>query len=323
MTIRFDRGTLRPPKRLPDGRLRVDAHLTRTGVFVYRLADGTERREYRPPEEVFHADALDSFAMVPVTDDHPAGLVTAKNARDVAIGWTGETIRRDGDHVAAAMMFADDRAIAKVDRGKRELSCGYTCDLEETSGVSPEGERYDVIQRNIRGNHVALVDMGRAGPTARLRMDGAAYMVDADPAPKKEQDMDPKDRGALEARLAELAPSRREDAARLDDATLCASVVKAAGFPLPSGWGDRPIAYQSAYALNLKAPAARADSVERRDDLPNAAEKARLAMKARQARAWEDVEPERQDAAPEAPAATADDARQRMSAYNARRWETE
>lgn len=187
--------------------MRVDAFLTRTGVFVYRNADGTERREYRPPEEVFHADALDSFAMVPVTDDHPSEMVTAANARTYAVGWTGETVRQDGNHVAASMVLFDGTTVSKADAGKREVSCGYTCELEETPGVTPDGEHYDAIQREIRGNHVALVDAGRAGPSARIRMDGQsvdlAVMVRADSAAQKGNIMD-----ELKKALSDLAEAQ-------------------------------------------------------------------------------------------------------------------
>lgn len=250
MAFRYDvAGSLRPPKRLPDGRVRVDAYLTRTGVFVYRNADGSARREYRPPEEVFHADALESFAMVPVTDDHPAEAVTAENAKDVAIGWTGELVRRDGDHVAATVMLADARGIAKADAGKREVSCGYTCDLDETPGALPSGERYDAIQRNIRGNHVALVDVGRAGPTARIRMD-AAIMVRADAAQKEDRVME-----ELQRQLAAALSAKAEADARANTEKARADKAE----------GERDAAKSRADKLEAERDAekARADQAEK------------------------------------------------------------
>ena len=79
------------------------------------------------------------------------------------------------------MLITDAQAIAAMKAGKAELSCGYVCDLEDAPGVTPEGERYDSIQRNIRGNHVALVAQGRAGKEVRVRVDSAAMVVDAEP----------------------------------------------------------------------------------------------------------------------------------------------
>lgn len=179
--LRIDRGPLRPPQRRADGTLLVEGTLTRSGVFVYRDGAGRERREYRPPEEVFHADALASFHLVPVTDDHPPELVTAQNARQYARGAVGAP-RRDGSLVVAPIVIFDAETVAKIDAGKQELSCGYLADVVDQEGVSPEGERYDAIQRGITGNHLAIVEVARAGREARIRMDGAAVMVTDTPA---------------------------------------------------------------------------------------------------------------------------------------------
>lgn len=181
MAYREDIGSLAPARRLDDGRLIVDATLTRSGVFVYfDVATGGERREYRPPAEVQSKKSMDSLKMVPVTDDHPPTMINAENADKYAAGQVGENVRVDGIHLLAPLAINRAVLVKKMDRGKREVSCGYDCDLEMTAGVSPEGERYDAIQTNIVYNHVAIVDAGRAG-SARVRMDGAhadsAYQV--------------------------------------------------------------------------------------------------------------------------------------------------
>ena len=153
---------------MPDGRIRVDGVLTRAGVFLYRNPDGSERREYRPPGEVFKQDSLKTFADVVVTDDHPPVMVDASNARQFAVGHVSGDPRRDGDLVIGRLTVMDATTIAKLEGGKVALSCGYEVDLESVSGVTPEGDRYDAVQRNIRGNHVAIVETGRAGPEARI-----------------------------------------------------------------------------------------------------------------------------------------------------------
>lgn len=177
MAYRIDIGTLRPATKLPDGRLRAEGYLTRAGVFEYANPDGSIRREYRPANEVFHDDSLATFALVPLTDDHPPEMLDAGNARKFAVGSIGENIRRDGDHVAASLVVFDAATIEKMEAGKVELSCGYKCDVAETPGVAPGGERYDAVQTNIRGNHVALVDRARAGGNARVRMDAATMIT--------------------------------------------------------------------------------------------------------------------------------------------------
>lgn len=169
---RFDRGTLNKPVRHPNGWLRVDGYIARAGILEYVRADGTVQREYRPPEEAFKADALASFSLVPLTNDHPpSGSLTAENTRQYQVG-TIQTPHQDGDKVRTAILITDAAAIKDAESGKVELSCGYSAELDMTPGEI-DGQRYDAVQRNIRGNHVALVKEGRAGPQFRIRLDSA------------------------------------------------------------------------------------------------------------------------------------------------------
>ncbi len=181
---RLDIGALKSPKRHPAGFLEVDGYVTRAGVFVYRNADGSERRELRPPDEVFKASSMRTFARVPVTDNHPPTMLDAANAAQYTRGTAGDAVGRDGDLVRASLTVYDAALIAKMEAGKVALSCGYTCDLEMKTGEW-NGEKYDAVQRNIVGNHIAIVDTARAGESARVRMDSAdvAVMV----SPSKEQ----------------------------------------------------------------------------------------------------------------------------------------
>ena len=176
---RYDIGQLNKPIKLPNGWLKCDAHIARTGVQVYRNPDGTERRELRLPSEVFHPDAMASFQMRPVTDEHPPEFLTDKNTKKFQCGNMGERIERDDSLVRGPMMITDGGLIKKMETGDQvQVSCGYTCDLEPSSGVTDDGENYDCIQRNIRGNHVAIVPVARAGEVAHVRMDsGASVMV--------------------------------------------------------------------------------------------------------------------------------------------------
>ena len=169
--LRYDRASpLSKPVRLPNGFVRAEGYLTRAGIFVYRDAKGNTVRELRPPEEVMHPDALASFALVPVTNEHPPEALTADNAKQYAVGSVSESVAPEGDKVRATLMITDADAIAALDAGRSELSCGYTADVVIEPGTW-QGQRYDAKQTNIRGNHVALVDAGRAGPTCSIRMD--------------------------------------------------------------------------------------------------------------------------------------------------------
>lgn len=169
--LRYDKASpLSKPVRLPNGFVRAEGYLTRAGIFVYRDAKGNTVRELRTPEEVMHPDALASFALVPVTNEHPPEALTADNAKQYAVGSVSESVAPEGDKVRATLMITDADAIAALDAGRSELSCGYTADVVIEPGTW-QGQRYDAKQTNIRGNHVALVDAGRAGPTCSIRMD--------------------------------------------------------------------------------------------------------------------------------------------------------
>ena len=186
---RWDAGSVGSVERTDQGYLRCDATITKTGVFTYRQPGGKVRRELRLPNEVFHEDALRSFGLSPLTNGHPPVMLSARNTARYQVGSVADP-RQDGDHVAASVQITDADAIELAESGRRQLSCGYNCDLEDRPGTTqgipgvPDGLRYDAIQRNIRGNHVALVDKARAGSSVQLRLDGAdAFQVDPeDPA---------------------------------------------------------------------------------------------------------------------------------------------
>lgn len=166
--LRYDRFELKATKT-DEGFIRDTPVIGRTGLMTYYNHDGTKRIEYRPPEEAFNADSLNSLLGKPVTVGHKA-MVSAANAAAVQpIGSVLSAGRQDGNNIVA------DMVIYNLPTNARELSCGYNLDLEETPGVTPDGQPYDAIQRHIRYNHVAVVPKGRAG-IARLNMDGDQEM---------------------------------------------------------------------------------------------------------------------------------------------------
>ena len=65
------------------------------------------------------------------------------------------------DLLLADLIITDPVLIDLILDGKREISCGYTYELCEENG--------QYIQRKIRGNHVAVVDAGRAGARVSIR----------------------------------------------------------------------------------------------------------------------------------------------------------
>ena len=149
-----------------EGFIKDSPIIGRTGILIYQNADGSTRREYRPPEEAFNTDSLASIRGKPITMGHH-GLVTNETYnQSKPIGTVLSEGKQDGENIRADVVIYD------LNTDDRELSCGYQTELEETSGVTPSGEHYDAIQRNIVYNHLAIVPRGRAGHNARLNMDG-------------------------------------------------------------------------------------------------------------------------------------------------------
>jgi len=178
-TIRFDKSV-----QTNSGGLKIDAAVSSAGVFPYLTTDGKTRWEYRPPEEVLKADSLASLTDVAVTLRHPPGLVDARNWKQFAIGHQSGPVSADGDKAVTTLIVSDAKAIADIAAGKLvELSGGYSCDLEASSGVTPEGIKFDAVQRNIRYNHVGIGPRGwgRQGSTVSLRLDSSENEIPIGP----------------------------------------------------------------------------------------------------------------------------------------------
>lgn len=162
-----------PAEKTAEGFLIARAPLTSVGVFTYRNADGTPRRELRLPEEVFASESLATLRMKPLTLLHPDEAVTPENADELSVGSIGNDITTDHYRVYGSVAVTKADGIKAVEeKTARGLSCGYKCDIEWTSGTWM-GVPFDCIQRNIRYNHVALVPVPRAGDGNAIRMDGA------------------------------------------------------------------------------------------------------------------------------------------------------
>ena len=119
---------------------------------------------YRPEEEVFSPETIASFEAMPVTNDHPPDGVDISNIRALQKGHVHNVRRGSGeesDLLLADLIITDPVLIDLILDGKREISCGYTYELCEENG--------QYIQRKIRGNHVAVVDAGRAGARVSIR----------------------------------------------------------------------------------------------------------------------------------------------------------
>ncbi|MGB1014893.1 MAG: DUF2213 domain-containing protein, partial [Nannocystaceae bacterium] len=179
---RYDFAPITGSETTPEGYLRVWCRAARSGTQLYRRADGSQVREYRPPEEVSNPDSLSTFGMKPATWGHPPVLLDADNTKQYQVGYSGSQVRYTDGFVEVALVVTDSESIEKIKRkDATEVSAGYKVDFDPTPGVTPEGEDYAGVQRNIRVNHIAIVPRGRAGPEVRLlldRMDAADAVSD-------------------------------------------------------------------------------------------------------------------------------------------------
>lgn len=173
MEYRLDTGGITKYEITPEGYLRAWATIARIGVQTYYNADGSPRRELRHPDEVSDPQSLASFGLKPHTINHPPEFLNSRNTKLYQTGTTDSTVYYRQGFVKVAINVTDSEAIEEIASGKKEqLSAGYTCELDFTPGMW-RGQQYDAIQRNIRGNHVSSVEVGRAGPNVKMHVDTA------------------------------------------------------------------------------------------------------------------------------------------------------
>ncbi|MGG3012288.1 DUF2213 domain-containing protein [Brevibacillus parabrevis] len=145
--------------------------IARTGWYEYldsELGVGDEGKivkVYRSPEEVFSEAAIASFEGKILTDEHPPVALTSENATWYTKGAV-QNVRQGKDENAdllmADLVVYDQALISEIQEGKREVSCGYECAYEEMGDGTYQ-------QREIRGNHVAVVKSGRAGDRVAIK----------------------------------------------------------------------------------------------------------------------------------------------------------
>jgi len=136
---------------------------------------------YRSESELSSQDCIDSFKLIPWIDDHvmlgseDAGL-TPSEQKGVQ-GVIGQDVYFDGTTLRGNIKVFSEAMANLIANGKKELSCGYRCRYEYSPGVY-NGQEYQYVQRDIRGNHLALVENGRMGPDVAV-LDHLTFTIDS------------------------------------------------------------------------------------------------------------------------------------------------
>ena len=146
--------------------------LTKVGVFPYygqQISPNLEPDKlymvYRPAEEIGSDEALKTLELLPVVEDHAMlgtrpGMMPPEEKGIQGI--TGTNIHYENGVIYGDIKIFTEYLKNVINSGKHEISMGYFCDYDYSSGYY-NGQHYDVIQRNLRGNHIAIVDKGRMG----------------------------------------------------------------------------------------------------------------------------------------------------------------
>lgn len=159
-----------------------DNPISRVGVFEYlgrsisKDLDPNKRyKVYRPAEELSDPDAIESFKVLPIIDDHEMLGDSEKGLTPAEMkgvhGTTDESVYYKDNILFAGLKIFSQTLKDMVQQGKDNVSLGYRCIYEKTAGVF-NGEPYDFIQRKLRGNHLALVDIARSNVAV---LDGFAF----------------------------------------------------------------------------------------------------------------------------------------------------
>jgi len=173
------------------GFMSIVANLTRTGIFTYQKVNPETGevaiiRQLRLAEE--HTESmLASLHGMPLTNNHPDELVTPENADDYIVGMASDRPKKikaentdSEEYIQQRLVVFNKDTITDIKRRrKKEVSLGYQCELDFTPGVY-KGQNYDCIQRNIKVNHVSLVQHARGGKNCKLLLDGKEQTVNLD-----------------------------------------------------------------------------------------------------------------------------------------------
>jgi uncharacterized protein len=215
LSLAFDKASARTIDK--DGRMHVSrSNISKANVCPYMgkeipmwqslgLDANKIYRLYRDPQEL--AKGAATFNNLPILLDHT--YVSAEKPEKERVIGSMSGVEFGDPYLAADLCFWDKAVIDAInEEAIEELSSAYHYKADMTPGTTPEGEAFDGVMRDIVGNHLALVEKGRAGADV--------IVADSDPFYKKESAMKQTKLGkALMVTLAAASPKIAQDSALL------------------------------------------------------------------------------------------------------------
>ena len=170
---------------------------------------------FRPEEELKKADTVQSLNGVPLQLEHHDDTAE-KPAQYTRIGATGTDAVFEYPYLSNSLHFFNQKAIDLIESGEKcELSIGYDCEIHKEAGEF-EGVPYDFVQRNIKIQHVALVECGRAGADVKVS-DSKEIILNSEKNEVKQ--MDKEKLLQLINELVKAGASEEEIKAKIDELT--------------------------------------------------------------------------------------------------------
>lgn len=273
--------------------------LSKEGVFQYGgatlAAAGCDAdpsrmyKVYRPASELSAQECIDSFKLLPWIDDHAMlgdkpGMIPAEQKG--VQGVIGEDVFFEDGYLYGNIKVFSEKLADNIDAGKKDLSAGYRCNYRFESGIF-NGEEYDAVQFDIRGNHLALVAEGRMGKEVsvldsaevlKITIDSKEFALMTDPVKEPvAQDVDPM--AGLEGRLAKieemlakLIPLEKEEHGEALDAEVTPPAAEADKCDTASGMDAAEVVALKTRVEQLEKGGIKAlmGEISKRDSLANA-----------------------------------------------------
>lgn len=189
--------------------------ISKSGVYPYLGSEipGAEDPDriyyvYRPAEELARQETIDSFKLMPFIDEHEIlGKSGMPAERKGMQGTIGEQVYFDEPYLRGNIKIHSSAAQSLIKAGKVELSPCYGCDWVKGDGTF-DGKPYQYTQRNIMGNHLALVEEGRTGPDVAVQ-DHRKFTLDS--AELLPMEFTPEQLAQLKALIAEMMGTKTGD----------------------------------------------------------------------------------------------------------------